>query len=216
MRLLRPEKKESQAACKNGHYICDVCHASPAIEIIRRTCLQATSLNPVQLATAIMKHPSVKMHGPEHHFLVPAVLLSCYYNQTGQTDLLEEQITQAEIRSGRIPGGFCGSHGNCGAAVGTGIFMSLATGSTPLSTEGWRQSNQITAESLLQVARHGGPRCCKRDTYISLDNSIDFIAAELKISLEKEEKIDCEFSHLNKQCLEQDCQYYAGVEEDPG
>ena len=82
---------ESQAAWENGHYICDVCHASPAIEIIRRTCLHATSLNPVQLATGIMKHPSVKMHGPEHHFLVPAVLLSCYCNQTGQAEELEEK-----------------------------------------------------------------------------------------------------------------------------
>ncbi len=64
--------------------------------------------------------------------------------------------------------------------------------------------------SLFKDARHGGPRCCKRDTYISLDNAIDFIGKELNVSLEKEEKISCEFSHLNKQCLKQDCQYFAG------
>ena len=94
--------------------------------------------------------------------------------------------------------------------------MSLATGSTPLSTNGWRQSNQITAESLLEVARQGGPRCCKRDTFISLDRAIDFIGTELKVNLEKEQKISCEFSHLNKQCLKVECQYYAGLAEDPG
>lgn len=119
---------ESQAVCTEGHFIRDVCHASPAIEIIRKSCQHSTSLNPVRLATGIMKHPAVKMHGPEHHFLVPAVLLSCYYNRTGQRDQLEEKLAQAEKRSGFIPGGFCGSHGNCGAAVGTGIFISLVTG----------------------------------------------------------------------------------------
>jgi hypothetical protein len=157
-----------------------------------------------------MKHPSVKMHGPEHHFLVPAVLLSCFLNKTGQRDQLEEKLAQAEKRSGFIHGGFCGSHGNCGAAVGTGIFMSIATGSTPLSTKGWRQSNQITAESLMSVALHGGPRCCKRDTYISLNRAVDFIEKELEVKLGKEENISCEFSHLNKQCLLDECQFYAG------
>lgn len=68
---------ESQAVCREGHFICDVCHASPAVEIIRKSCLHSTSVNPVRLATGIMKHPSVKMHGPEHHFLVPVVLRGC-------------------------------------------------------------------------------------------------------------------------------------------
>lgn len=199
---------QSQAACRDGHFVCDRCHAFPATEIIKTSSLNSTAVNPVRLATGIMKHPSVKMHGPEHHFLVPAVLLSCYFNKTGQQDQLEEKLKQAEKRSGYILGGFCGSHGNCGAAVGTGIFMSIATGSTPLSTEGWRQSNLITAESLMLVARQGGPRCCKRDTYISLNQAVDFIEKELGVGLEKEEKISCEFSHLNKQCLQEDCQYY--------
>ena len=201
---------ESLAACTEGHYICDLCHSSPAIEIIKRTCLSSMSINPVRLAIMIMKHPSVKMHGPEHHFLVPAVLLACYYNRTEQHDLLKEKLAQAEKRSGYIPGGFCGSHGNCGAAVGTGIFMSLVTGSTPLSTDGWRQSNQITAESLMLVAAHGGPRCCKRDSFLALNQSLDFIARELGVYLEKEENLSCEFSHMNKQCVQEDCPYFAG------
>jgi hypothetical protein len=201
---------QSQAVCLEGHFVCDICHASPAIEIIRRSCLNSTSLNPVKLASGIMKHPVIKMHGPEHHLLVPAVLLACYYNRTGQRDQLEEKLAQAEKRSGFIPGGFCGSHGNCGAAVGTGIFLSLVTGSTPLSTNGWRQSNLITAESLMLVAKHGGPRCCKRDTFLSLNQAVDFIERELGVSLEKEEGHRCEFSHLNKQCLKEECQYFTG------
>ncbi len=30
------------------------------------------------LAIRLMRLPAVKMHGPEHHFLVPAVLLAAY------------------------------------------------------------------------------------------------------------------------------------------
>jgi hypothetical protein len=32
------------------------------------------------MALNLMKNPQIKMHGPEHHFLVPAVLLAAYYN----------------------------------------------------------------------------------------------------------------------------------------
>lgn len=62
----------------------------------------------------------------------------------------------------------------------------------------------------MSVALHGGPRCCKRDTFISLDRAVDFIEKELEVSLEKEENISCEFSHLNKQCLLDECQFYPG------
>ena len=32
------------------------------------------------MALTLMKSPSLKMHGPEHHFLIPAVLLCALYN----------------------------------------------------------------------------------------------------------------------------------------
>ena len=32
------------------------------------------------MAIEIMKSPMINMHGPEHHFLVPAVLITSYYN----------------------------------------------------------------------------------------------------------------------------------------
>ena len=38
--------------------------------------------------------------------------------------------------------------------------------------------------------------------------TIDFIEKELGVSLEKEDRIRCGFSHLNKQCLHEECQYY--------
>ena len=39
------------------------------------------------------------------------------------------------MRATDIKGGFCGFYGNCGAAVGTGIYVSIITGATPLTRE---------------------------------------------------------------------------------
>ena len=73
------------------------------------------------------------MHGPEHHFLIPAVLLSAFYNVSGEPGEKEKKIKQARKRAENVLGGFCGFYGDCGAAVGTGIFVSVITGATPLS-----------------------------------------------------------------------------------
>jgi hypothetical protein len=121
--------------CEDGHYICDKCHSSGAMDIIEKYCLHAESFNPVEIANTIMAHPSVKMHGPEHHFLLPAVMLSVYYRITDNKTVLASKLITARKRSEMIPGGFCGSHGNCGAGVGSGIFVSLIAEATPLSKD---------------------------------------------------------------------------------
>jgi hypothetical protein len=157
-----------------------------------------------------MKSPQVKMHGPEHHFLVPAVLLCAYYNFKKDKINKEAAIRTALKRAELIPGGFCGSHGNCGAAVGTGIFISIITKATPLSEEEWKLSNEINGHSLLAIAQQGGPRCCKRDSYTAIQVAIDFLAKHFAVTLPKND-IGCSFSHLNKQCKHSDCQYFQNI-----
>jgi hypothetical protein len=77
---------EINERCEDGHYICNKCHSSGAIDIIEDYCLKSTSVNPVEIANIIMSHPSVKMHGPEHHFLLPAVMLTVFYNITNKKE----------------------------------------------------------------------------------------------------------------------------------
>jgi len=155
-----------------------------------------------------MKHLAIKMHGPEHHYLVPAVLLTAYFNITSQTDLIEKKLFQAEKRAKNVLGGFCGFYGNCGAAVGTGIFMSLVTDTKPVSKEFWGGCNLITSNALKSIGIAGGPRCCKRDSFIAIKEAIDFIRKTFNVELELPSNIYCEFSHLNKECLKQDCSFY--------
>ena len=119
--------------CRKDHFICDACHSSDANELIFQFCENTHQSDPVAIARLLMNQPQVKMHGPEHHFLVPAVLLAAYYNHTGDEEMKKLKLYKAKFRAEKVPGGFCGSHGNCGAAVGVGIFVSLITGATPLS-----------------------------------------------------------------------------------
>ena len=199
----------SEASCERGHFVCDGCHSSSANELIERICIQSGSLKAVDLAIELMKAPSISMHGPEHHFLVPAVLLTAYYNQTGNPREKERKIRVARQRAENVLGGFCGFYGACGAGVGTGIFLSLITDSTPLSTENWGLANQMTAESLRCIGALGGPRCCKRDTFMALKTAKKFLKQKMDVALDIPDTINCEFTEFNRECLEEGCPFHA-------
>jgi hypothetical protein len=155
-----------------------------------------------------MSAPFISMHGPEHHFLVPAVLLTAYYNQQGNPQEKERKIRVARQRADNVLGGFCGFYGACGAGVGTGIFISLITDSTPLSKESWGLANQMTAESLRCIGALGGPRCCKRDTFMALKTAKKFVRQKFEITLDVPETIACEFNAFNQECIEEECPFH--------
>jgi len=199
---------ESNARCAQGHFVCDACHGADANDLIEQYCTSARSSNPVEMAVTLMSHPSVAMHGPEHHFLVPAVLLAAYYNPQPEVEK-GPKIRQARKRAEGVRGGSCGLCGNCGAGVGTGIFISLITGATPLSKSAWQLSNRMTAESLLKIAEHGGPRCCKRDTFLALQSAQAFVQKQFGSSFEMTDPIHCDFYPANKECLKTECPFFA-------
>ena len=197
---------QSNVTCLNNHYVCDKCHSQSGIELIETYCLNSKSSNPIEMATEIMHSEKIKMHGPEHHFLVPAVLISSYCNAVND-ESKPLKLETARKRAEKILGGFCGTHGNCGAGVGTGIFISVITHSTPLAKEEWSLSNLMTGKSLISIASHGGPRCCKRDVYLSILESIQFLKKKFDVSLDSS-KVKCQFTDNNKECLKTSCLFY--------
>ena len=203
---------EANVACAAGHYVCDECHSLSAINLIRQFCTSSELTDPLQMALTLMQHTAIKMHGPEHHFLVPAVLLAAYYNMKGDPAKKKEKIAEAEKRAKHVLGGFCGSHGDCGAAVGTGIFLSLITDATPLSVDSWRLSNMMTARALMSIAVHGGPRCCKRNTYLAITEAVQFLKDNFNVQMHISSEIQCHFSPLNKECLKEKCRFYPKAE----
>lgn len=200
--------QNTSTLCVDGHFVCDRCHRLPAEDVIEKYCITTTILDPIAIAQILMKNPTVNMHGPEHHFLVPAALIAAYYNVKGTVDTKGQKIGHARQRAEMIKGGFCGFLGNCGAAVGTGIFLSLITGATPLSREEWKLSNLITAKSLEKIAMHGGPRCCKRNSFLAIRSAADFTRENFGIVMPITTPITCQFSAINKECLTKDCPFY--------
>jgi hypothetical protein len=201
----------SNAACEAGHFVCDACHSGTANDLIQRYCVAAVSREPLEMAATLMRDSRLSLHGPEHHFLVPAVLLTAYANQTARDRAVRaEWVTKARVRAEQVPGGFCGFNGACGAAIGTGIFVSIALGATPVSGPEWRLANLMTATALRAIAEQGGPRCCKRDSFLALRTARDFIHAELSVEMPAEELPHCEWSALNAECQREECPFFNG------
>lgn len=200
--------QETSARCREGHVVCDRCHALPAEDRIVQFCSHTPGTDPLAMAITLMRNPAIAMHGPEHHFLVPAVLLAAYYNAPGQPDLKAGKIRMALTRAELVKGGFCGFLGDCGAAVGTGICISIITGATPLSREEWQLTNLCTAEALREIALHGGPRCCKRNVFLAVRSAVGFIRNHMDLTLPIAQDIRCEFFPLNRECRTTDCPFY--------
>ncbi|MCQ2513026.1 MAG: DUF5714 domain-containing protein [Lachnospiraceae bacterium] len=194
----------SKTRCVNGHYVCNECHTK-GLDRILGICLEATSKNPVEILNEMMQLPFCHMHGPEHHIMVGAALLTAYKNAGGEIDL-PKALREMKNRGQNVPGGACGFWGACGAGISSGMFVSIISGSTPLANEPWGLSNRMTSKSLDAIGRIGGPRCCKRDSYLAILSAIDFVKEHFTIEMEKPE-ILCEFSPQNNQCIGNRCPF---------
>ena len=86
------------------------------------------------------------------------------------------------------------------------MFVSIVTASTPLTEEPFALSHQMTAKSLSAIGRIGGPRCCKRDSFLSIEAAVDFTAEHFGVQMEKPE-IVCDYSAQNNQCIGKRCPY---------
>ena len=197
----------SKTRCVNGHFVCSECHTE-GMDSIFGLCLSETSKDPVEILEKMMALPFCHMHGPEHHVLVGAALLTAYKNAGGELDLTKA-LQEMYSRGKAVPGGACGFWGACGAGISAGQFMAIATESTPLAKEPWGLSNRMTAKALESIGLVGGPRCCKRDSYLSILAAIDFAQEHLNISMEKTIPT-CSRFRQNNQCLGKHCPFFPG------
>lgn len=198
------KKESSKTACKNEHYVCNDCH-SQGIDIIIGVCMRESGRNPVKILQRLMALPFCHMHGPEHHIMVGASLLTAYKNAGGESDL-HKALIEMQSRGKKVPGGACGFWGACGAGVSSGMFVSIVTGSTPLESEAWGLSNMMTSRALNAIGEIGGPRCCKRDSYLSIIEAVKFAKTHLGVEMELDD-IKCIHSSLNNQCIGERCPF---------
>ncbi len=198
------KKESSKTRCVNGHYVCNECHTR-GIDTIIGLCLNTGSKDPVEIIRMMMAEPFCHMHGPEHHVMVGAALLTAYKNAGGEVDL-EEALPEMQRRGSSVPGGACGFWGACGAGISTGMFISIITKASPLSEESWGLSNLMTSKALGEIGKIGGPRCCKRDSYLAIHAAIDFVKEHFGIEMDKPH-IKCIHSAMNNQCIAGRCPF---------
>lgn len=196
----------ANAGCEAGHFVCDECHSMGALSFLVPLLLESKEKSPQRLLETVMSYPGVHMHGPEHHSIVPCVLLTAYRNCGGALDL-PRALREAARRGKQIPGGSCGYMGACGAAVGAGIFASVALGASPLSGENWALPQLLTGECLRRNAAIGGPRCCKRTSRTAISAGVRFAEERLGVTME-DELIPCAYTGHNSECLKSACPYH--------
>lgn len=198
------KRENSKTSCLRGHYVCNACHEK-GVDVLYALCLKETSKNPIAIIRSMMAQPFCHMHGPEHHIMVGMALITAYKNAGGDI-ALEDALQEMMNRGKAVPGGACGFWGACGAGISSGMFVSIVTGSTPLGKENFALAHKMTARSLAAIGEVGGPRCCKRDAYLSILNAIDFAAEHLGVQMEKDDVI-CTHSKYNNQCIGARCPF---------
>ncbi len=191
--------------CPAGHCVCDVCHSRAALDVLRQVASQTKHTDPAEIVEQVMAHPSVPMHGPEHHVIVPVALVAAVRN-TGY-DLPEGAVERALERASKVPGGWCGLYGDCGAAVGVGVALSVITGATPLT--GKARTLALAGTSLaLSKMLDEQPRCCKRAARIAVRVGADIIRERLGIALPQAVAVKCAHTARNQECARRACPFF--------
>ena len=178
---------------------------------ILEACLQESGCNPIEIFYKIAHQDFVRMHGPEHHILDGAALLTAYKNAGGKI-ALEEALNELAKRGLQMPGAMCGLWGVCGAVCSLGAALSIIDGTSPLSTDDWGNHMKYTSRAVARLSETGGPRCCKRDAFLAFDEVISFINDNYDVKLEKS-AVKCDFHPMNQQCLKEKCPFYSKPNE---
>lgn len=195
------------AACEEGHYVCDKCHRRKGVEYVIEECKKLDGKNPIEIETHLMDNESINANGPEHHTLIGAALMTAYHNAGGDIDLpaaLEELMD----RSMQVPGGTCGYWGTCGGATSAGQFYSIISGSNPLNAEPWAKTARLTSNVIGRLADYGGPRCCKRASFVAAQVTVPYVAETMGVQMELPDKVICKYFPRNAQCARERCPYF--------
>ncbi len=193
----------ANAFCRKGHFVCDRCHSENALEVIEYFCLNTEETDMIKLMEEIRSHPAVPINGPEHHALVPGIILAAYRNLGGN---VSESLIRTGIKRGAsVAGGYCAFMGVCGAALGVGIAFSLILKANPLKPVERQKVMQAVNKILEDISAFKAARCCQRDSWIALKIAARLSEKLLPVKLKAEHQMNCSQKHLNKQCLGPHC-----------
>ncbi len=193
----------ANAVCEEGHFVCDSCHTSDARAAIEQVCRTTQETDLIALLDDIRRYPAIPRHGPEHHFLVPAVILTAYRNLGGE--VTQEMFDTALARGQAVSGGACAFWGVCGAAAGVGIAFGLLLQANPLKPQERRQVQWAVQTVLAEITTWEAARCCQRESWLALRQAAELSRTLLPIPLQAEARLVCRQSGPRPDCLQSRC-----------
>lgn len=175
--------------------------------LIKELILKEVSNNPIKIAKSIMHKDFINIHGPEHHYLDGAAFLVAYKNAGGFIDI-DPALDELANRTIKMPGAMCGQWGICGSTASVGAALSIIHKTGPLSSDDFYKDHmEYTSAVICAMSKIGGPRCCKRNAFLSLSYGIKLVKEKYGVKMEVEDII-CEFSSFNQQCIKCRCPFY--------
>jgi 7,8-dihydro-6-hydroxymethylpterin dimethyltransferase len=201
-------QKKANAVCEKGHFVCDVCHSADSIKIIKQVCLNTGERDMISIMKKIRSSPAFPVHGPEHHSLVPAVILAAYRNSGGR--LSDDRLLAGIDRGSAVPGGSCAFMGACGAAIGVGIAFSVILEADPCRAAERQSVQKVTSLVLGEIAAFEAARCCQRDSWVALRKAAALSEKYLGIQLEGDAPLICRQFSRNKECIKTQCPLWPG------
>lgn len=96
------------------------------------------------------------------------MFFAAFRNAGGKIDLGPD-LDELAARARKMPAAMCGST----ASVGTALAIIDGTG--PFSQdESYKEHMEYTSSVIKRMSIIGGPRCCKRNAFLSLVSAIEF------------------------------------------
>lgn len=175
--------------CQAGHDVCDTCQASTAADVIERACAASEEREPVALALRLLRHRALQRRGPEHGFLVTAVLVAAWSNAGGEAAKRRERVAEARRRA---------ASDARGGADGVGAFAGIAGDGALV--------DRMTARTRAIVGAAGAGRCCKRESILSVLAAAKLTREQLGVELPSH-GVGCETSGRSKDCEGSGCPF---------
>ncbi|MCP4116295.1 MAG: methyltransferase domain-containing protein [Desulfobacteraceae bacterium] len=196
----------ANAVCKNGHFVCDSCHGMDALAFVKELLINTKETDLIDLLNTIRSHPSFNLHGPEHHYALPGVIVTVYRNLGG--DMTDQDILTALERGRSIPGGSCAFWGGCGAPLGAGIAFGVILNANPLKPGPRQVVQKIVSEITGETGKISAARCCQRESWITLLKVSELSERYLDIKLPANGNVVCEQMAQNRECIKAGCPFY--------
>ena len=197
------QTRQSRVSCRQQHFVCDQCHAAEALTVIEQICRESRETDMIALFGRIRRHPAIPKHGPEHHALIPAIIVTTYGNLGGA--LPPAALQTALERGSKLPGGTCGYWGLCGAAAGAGIGFATILEAAPSKALARQAAQRATQAVLAAISDYAAARCCYRESWTALTTAARCSPTLLPRPLLATAPLRCDQQAYNRFCHGKQC-----------